>query len=194
MCAKSTCGCAYIYIYVHVRIKAYLPVFVLVCMGIYMYAYMYVNWHCGCIQMLCVHIQICVYISGFVRVCVCVYTYTYMYKETPCVYTKCLNTNTYTSVLVSCLQMSFIYRWVLYVCVGICIYACTRERHHGWIQTHCVRIGIHAHVSVFVHGCVCIRMYAHIYEKTPCVYTNLHMCVYILVYIHADFTCGCVSI
>jgi len=79
------------------------------------------------------------------------------------------------------------------MCVGICIYACTRERHHGWIQIHCVRIGIHAHISVFVRVCVCIHMYTYIYEKTLCVHTNLHMCVYILANMHADFTRGCVS-
>ena len=54
-----------------------------------------------------VHIQIYVYISGFVRGCVCAYTYTCMYEETPCVHTECVHT-TYMSVLVSCLQMSFI--------------------------------------------------------------------------------------
>jgi len=167
---------------------AYMSVFVHVCMGIYMYAYMYVKGHCGCIQMQCVYIQVYVYISGFVRVCVYVYTYTYMYKETPCVHTKCVNTNTYMSVLVSCLQMSFI-------CVCRYMYICMYMWKTPWVDsdTLCAH-DIHTHVSVFVRGCVCIRMYAHIYEKTPCVYTNLHMCVYILVYIHADFTCGCVSI
>jgi len=80
------------------------------------------------------------------------------------------------------------------VCVGIYVYTCTRERHHAWIQIFFVCIGIHAYVSVFVRVCVRIHMYTYIYEKTPCVHTNLHMCVYILAYMHANFTCGCVDI
>jgi len=79
------------------------------------------------------------------------------------------------------------------VCVDICIYECTRERHNGCIEIHCVRIGIYAYVSVFVRVGVCIHMYIYICEKTTCAHTNLHMCVYILVNMHANFTCGCVG-
>ena len=68
-------------------------------------------------------------------------------------------------------------------------------RQTPWAHTdiHCVHIGIHAYVSVFVCVCVCIRMYTYIYEKTPCVHTNLHVCVY-TAYMHVDFTCGCIGV
>jgi len=80
------------------------------------------------------------------------------------------------------------------VCVGVYIYICMHKRPHGRIQIHCVRIGIHAYVSVFVRVCVCIHMYTYIYEKTTCMHTNLHVCVYILAYMHGDFTCGCADV
>ena len=50
----------------------------------------------------------------------------------------------------------------------------------------CIRICV-VGVGVGIH------MYTYIYEKTPCVHTNLHMFVYILACVHADFTCGCVE-
>jgi len=129
--------------------------------------------------------------SVFVHVCMGIYMYAYMYVKGHC---GCIQMECVHIQIRTCLCWRLVYRCVLYVCVGICIYACTRERHHGWIQIHCVHIGIHAHVSVFGRGCVRVRMYTHIYEKTPCVYTNLHMCVYTLAYMHADFTCASVSI
>jgi len=105
--------------------------------------------------------------------CLLVYVFTYMHTKYTCVW---------------------IYGCVLYVCVGIYIYTCTHERHHGWILIHCVRIGIHAYVSVFVRVGVCMYMCTYVYEKTPGVHTNLHMCVYMLAYMHANFTCGCVDV
>jgi len=94
----------------------------------------------------------------------------------------------------TCLCLYLVYRCALYVCVGIYIYTCIHERHRGWIQMHCVCIGIHEYVSVFVRVCVCIHMYTYIYDKTPCVHTNLHVCVYILAYMRADFTRGCIHV
>jgi len=202
--AEFACMCAYIYI--HVR-----QIHMWVCIYLHICTRAYKCMHTCLFLYMCVWVYICMFICmwkdtvGAYRCSVCIskYMYTYLglyvcvYVCTPihicikrrrvCIQSVCIKIHT-------CLCGCLVYRWVLYVCVGICIYACTRERHHGWIQIHCVRIGIHVHVSVFVRGCVCIRMYTHIYEKTPCLYTNLHMCVYILVYIHTDFTCGYVSI
>ena len=148
---------------------------------------MYVKGHCGCIQMHCVHMQIYVYISGFVGVRICVYIYTYMYEKTLCVQARCVHTNTGIHVCVCIL-----YSCVLNVCVGIYIYIGIHNRPHGRIQIHCVRIGIHTYVSVFVHVCSCIHMYTYIYEKTPCVHTNLRKCVCMFTYMNAAFTCGCI--
>jgi len=114
-----------------------------------------------------------------------------MYEKTQCEHAECVHTNTGILVCV-CILLTFFY--LLYVCVGIYTYKCINERHHGCLQIHFLRTGIHAYVSVFVWVCVCIHMYTYIYEKTPCVYTNLHMCVYILAYMHADFTCGCIDV
>ena len=79
-----------------------------------------------------------------------------MYERTPCAHVECVHTNTGIHVGVCILFTGFFF---LYVCVGIYIYICIHDRHHGCIQIHCVRIGIHAYVSVFV--CVC--MYTHVY-------------------------------
>jgi len=165
------------YIYTCVSMHVYMSVLVHVCLGIYMYAYMYVKGHCGCIQMQCVHIRIYVYISGFVRVCMCVHLNIYVWRDAVCAYKVCAYKYRHT-----CLRWCLVYRWVLYVCVGICIYACTRERHHEWIQIHCVHIGIHAHVSVFGRGCVRVRMYTHIWKDTVCVYEFTYVCVYTCIY------------
>jgi hypothetical protein len=70
-------------------------------------------------------------------------------------------------------------------------------RKTPWVHTdtlHWVRIGIHTYVSVFVRVCVFIHMYTCIYDKTSCAHTNLHVCVYILAYMHADFTCGYIHV
>jgi len=120
-----------------------------------------------------------VYVCTSIHIC--------MKRHRVCMQSVCIQIHT-------CLCLYLLYRCVLYVCVGIYIYTCICERHHKCIQIHCVRIGIHAYVSVFVRVGVCIHMYTYIYDKTPCVHTNLHMCVYILAYMHADFTCGCVDI
>jgi len=157
--------CAYIYIHVrqiHMWVCIYLHICprackcVHTCLFLYMCVWVYIHSLYVCERTLWVHTDaVCaytnIYISGFVRVCVCVYIYTYMYEKSLCVHTKCVHTNTYMSVLVSCLQLSFI-------CVYRCMYICTRERHHGWTQLHCGRIDIHVHVSVFVRGCVCMSV------------------------------------
>jgi len=69
----------------------------------------------------------------------------------------------------------------LYVCVGVYIYTCTHERHHGCIQIHCVRIGIHAYVSLL---CVWLYVYTciHIYMKRHRVCIRICMCV--CIYLH----------
>jgi len=89
---------------------------------------------------------------------VCVYVYTSiqtcMKRHRVYIQSVCIQIQAYMSVFVSCLQVCFIC-----VCVGIYIYICIHERHHGCIQIHCVRIGIHAYVCLFV--CVC--MYTHVY-------------------------------
>ena len=123
-----------------------------------------------------IHVNVCIYLHICMkRHRVCIQIVAYNYRHT-------------------CLCLYLVYRCVLYVCVGIYIYAFIHERHHGWIQIRCVRIGIHTYVSVFVRVCVCIHMYTYIYDKIPCVFTDLHICVYILAYVHADFTCGCVDV
>jgi len=78
----------------------------------------------------------------------------------------------------ACLFLYLDYRCVLYVCVGVYIYTGIHERQHGYIQIHCVRIGIYTYVSVFVRVCVCIRMHIYIYDKTLCIrnYMCLHIC------------------
>jgi len=134
--------------------------------------YMYVKGNCGCIQMKCVYVQIYVYISGFVRVCVCLYIYTYMYEKTSCVHVECsIQIQAYMSVFVSCLQMCFIC-----VCRYIHIYMYVRKTPWAHADTLCA----HRNTCIRVCVCACVYVYAciHIYEKTPCVHTNLHMCVY----------------
>ena len=69
----------------------------------------------------------------------------------------------------------WVYRCVLYMCVGVYIYTCTHERHHGCIQIHCVRIGIHAYVSVFVRVCVCIHIYMYGRRVYLCACKFLHI-------------------
>ena len=91
----------------------------------------------------------------------------------------------------TCLCSYLVYGCVLCVCRCIHIYMYTRKT--PWVHTdtlHWVRIGIHTYVSVFVRVCVFIHMYTCIYDKTSCAHTNLHVCVYILAYMQADFTCG----
>jgi len=67
------------------------------------------------------------------------------------------------------------------MCVGIYIYTCINKRHHEWIQIHCVRIGIHAYVSVFVRVCGCIHMYTYMYERQR---DCIRICVCVCIYLH----------
>ena len=116
-----------------------------------------------------------------------VYRFTHMHSEFTCVLVYAF---TYMHAKYTCV---WVYGSVLYVCVGMYIYTSTHERHLGCIQIHCVRTGIHECIYVVRVG-VGIHMYTYIYEHPPCVHANLHMCVYILVCVHADFTCGCVDV
>ena len=82
-----------------------------------------------------------------------------------------------------------------FICVCRCIHIYMYTWKTPWVHTDtlcanrntCIRICV-------VRVVVCIHMYTYIYEKTPCVNANLHMCVYILACIHADFICGCVDV
>jgi len=136
----------------------------------------------------CVHIFTYMYAQSTFE-CTCVHLYIYVWKDTMCACKMCVYKYRHT-----CLCLYLVYGCVLYVCIGIYICIGMHERPHGRIQIHCVRIGIHLYVSVFVRVGVCIHMYRYIYEKTPCTHTNLHMRVYTLAYMHADFTCGCIHV
>jgi len=115
---------------------------------------------------------------GFVRVCVYVYIYTYMYEKTPCVHAECAHTNTYMSVLVSCLQMSFIC-----VCRYIHIYMKTWKT--PWVDSDTLR----AHRYTCTRICVCawVCMYTHVYiyilKETVCSYEFTYVCVYTCIYV-----------
>ena len=50
------------------------------------------------------------------------------------------------------------------------------------------------HTYLYLCVCVDVYMYTYINQTTLCAHTNLHMCVYTLAYMHADFTCGCVDV
>jgi len=99
-----------------------------------------------------------------------VYRFTYMHSEFTCVLVYVF---TYMHPKYTCV---WVYGCVLHVCVGVYIYTCTHERHHGCIQIHCVRIGIHAYVSVL---CVWVYVYTciHIYMKRYRVHIRIYMCV-----------------
>jgi len=156
MYAKSTCVCAYIYMYIHVRINACIYICVCTCVYGYIYVCIYV-----CERTLWVHIDaMCVYqymytyLGLYVCVYVCMSIHICMKRRRVCIQSVCIQIQAYMSVFLSCLHVFFVY-----VCVGMYIYACIHEKHHGCIEIHCVRIGIHAYVSVFVRVC----MYTHVY-------------------------------
>jgi len=139
------------------------------------------------------------YISGFVRVCVFVYTYTYLYEKTLCVHTKCVHTNTYMSVLVSCLQMSF-----MSACryMYICMYTWKTpwvDSDTLWAHRHtCTRICVCAWVRMYewvdILVCVLVYVYMHVHQDYSCVRrVYMYMCMYLhtctRVRIHAEFSC-----
>jgi len=113
----------------------------------------------------------------------------------------------------------FTYMHSVYICVGICVYIYARQVYMcvgvqecficvcrcihiymytwkiSWVHTDTLSANRNTCIRIFVvRVVVCIHMYTYIYEKTPCVHTNLHVCVYILACMHADFTCGCVDV
>ena len=124
---------SYVYIYTHLRINTYIHIcfctFVYGCIYICLYVCERTLWVYT--DVVCVFTNICIHI--WVCTCVCVDTYTYMYEKTLCVYTKCVYTNTYTSVLVSCLQMSFIR-----VCRFLYMYVHVKDTMGGFRYTVCV--------------------------------------------------------
>jgi len=153
---------------------------------VYIHTYMYGRrvYLCECI---CLHIYTpslqVVYVfacrqTEFTCVCVCVYVYTYMYEKTLCVHAECVHTNTGIHVGVCILFTGFF----LYVCVGIHISICIHERHHGCIQIHCVRIGIHVYVSVFVCVCIYTHVYIYIWKDNVCTYEFTYVCVYTCIF------------
>jgi len=100
------------------------------CVGIYLYictpslqmylhrVYMYV----------CIYLHTC---TPNTHAGVYIYIYTYKYEKTSCVHTECVHANTDIHV---CVRILF--TGVFYVCVGVYIYTCIHERHHGCIQIH----------------------------------------------------------
>jgi len=174
----------------YVRINACIHIFFCTCV----YGYIYVCLHVcertvGCIQKQRVCIQIHVYISGFVLVCMCVHLYIYVWKGTVCACRGCSYKYKH-----KCLCLYLVYGCVLYVCVGIYPYTCIHERHHACIQIHCVRIGIHSYVSVFVRVGVCTHMYTYIYKKTQCAHTKLIVCVCIYARRLHMWVCRCFNV
>jgi len=133
---------------------------------------------------MCVHANICTHIWVCTCECMCVHLHMYVWKDTVCACRVCAYKYRDT-----CLCLYLVYVCVLNVCVGIYIYIGIHERPYGRIQIHCMRIGIHGYVSGFVHVCSCIHIYM---IKTPCVHTNLRMCVCMRAYMNAAFTCGCI--
>jgi len=143
---------------------------------------------------------------------VCVEIFTYMYAEFTCVYIHiymyfrqvylceciCLRICTPSLQVVyvfPCRQTEFtcvcvyiyIYAHGNYIYVGVYSHICTPSLQMGVRRVHmyvCMYWHTCAYTPTYVClcVCVCIHMYTYMYEKTTCVHTNLHMCVYIIAY------------
>ena len=97
----------------------------------YIFAYMYTKFTDVFTPSLHVCVHIFTYMYANTHVGVKIYIYTYKYEKTSCVHTECVHANTDIHV---CVRILF--TGVFYVCVGVYIYTCIHERHHGCIQIH----------------------------------------------------------
>jgi len=199
MNAAFTCGCIHFWMYTHECVY----IFTYMCaeftrFGTHIYMYGRRVYSCSCIRLhICTPSLQVVYVFTYTQTaftCVCVYINIYthgnymfegLYLHIHIVYIQrvCIQIQTYMSVFVSCLRVCF-----KCVCRYIHMYRYTRKT--PW--THTDTLYAHRNTWIRIWVCTCVFMYTYIYEKTPCVHTNLRMCVGILAYMNAAFTCGCI--
>jgi len=137
---------------------------------------------CGCTY---IYIYIHVRINACIHVCFCTCVYGYIYvrlyvcERTLWVHTDgvCAYTNTYMSVLASCLQMSFI-------CVCRYMYICMYTWKTPWVDsdTLCAHRYTCTRICVWAWVCMCPHVYTYIWKDTVCVYEFTYVCVYTCIY------------
>jgi len=168
MHAEFTCGCAYIYMCAH-RVQMVVCIIYIMFtpaahVGVNIFAYMHTEFACGGVK---------IYIYAlWVYMCVGICIYIYARQVYMCVGVR-----------------------VCFVCVCKCIHIYMYTWKTPWVHTDtlCANRNTCTRICVVRVG-VCIHMYTYIYEKIPCTHTNLHVCLYILACMHADFTCVCVDV